>query len=153
MQVKPWSEKDQAETTVNNALISVLVLERVGGQLPMRTTLSDEDKDQIYGLYRELAYLNIAHRDIRYYNLVCAPPTPSSSSAPFPFLHKKSPFTKKTYKYRLVDFDRSRRINLTFEEQAINDFCWIENIILGAEAGQILDPTSSQLAMMSWSKD
>ena len=43
-QVKPWSDKGHAETTVNNALISVLVLERVGGQIPMRTMLSDEDK-------------------------------------------------------------------------------------------------------------
>jgi serine/threonine protein kinase len=113
----------------------------------------DVDRDQIYGLYRELAYLSIAHRDIRYYNILYAPPSPSSPSLPVPFRHKKSPFTIRTYKYRLVDFDRSRRINLTFKEQAINDLDWIEKIIDGVENGRILDPTTSQLASMSWSMD
>ncbi|KIM83992.1 hypothetical protein PILCRDRAFT_87905 [Piloderma croceum F 1598] len=136
--VEPWFDKGHTETTVKNDLVSVLVLERVGGHLTMPKKLSDEDKllvgnltidvnrDQIYGLYRELAYLSIAHRDIRYYNILYAPP---SLSLPVPFQHKKSPFTNRTYKYRLVDFDRSRRINLTFKEQAINDLDWIEKII------------------------
>jgi hypothetical protein len=113
----------------------------------------DVERDQIYGLYRELAYLSIAHRDIRYYNILHAPPNPSSPSLPVSFQHKKSPFTNRTYKYRLVDFDRSRRINLTFKEQGINDLDWIENIIYGVENGQILDPTTSQLASMSWLMD
>ena len=44
MQVKPWSDKGHAETTVQNALISVLVLERVGGHLAMPMKLSEDDK-------------------------------------------------------------------------------------------------------------
>ena len=44
MQVKPWFDKGHTETTVQNALISVLVLERVGGHLTMPKKLSDEDK-------------------------------------------------------------------------------------------------------------
>ena len=44
MQVKPWFEKGHTETMVQNALISVLVLERVGGHLAIPKKLSDEDK-------------------------------------------------------------------------------------------------------------
>lgn len=44
MQVKPWLDKGHTETTVQNALISVLVLERVGGHLTMPMKLSEEDK-------------------------------------------------------------------------------------------------------------
>jgi hypothetical protein len=44
MQVKPWSDKGHTETTVQNTLISVLVLERVGGHLAMPMKLSEEDK-------------------------------------------------------------------------------------------------------------
>jgi hypothetical protein len=44
MQVEPWFDKGNTETTVKNELISVLVLERVGGHLTMPKKLSDEDK-------------------------------------------------------------------------------------------------------------
>jgi hypothetical protein len=113
------------------------------------------DYDSIWAKsgFADVAYLSIARRDIRYYNILCAPPCPSSLSFHVSFQQKKSPFTNRTYKYRLVDFDRSRRINLTFKEQAINDLDWIEKIIDGVENGQILDPTTSQLASMSWSMD
>ncbi|KIM46838.1 hypothetical protein M413DRAFT_440413 [Hebeloma cylindrosporum] len=150
MQVKPWLDEDHVETATKNSLVSLLVLERVGGHLAMPMMLSDEEKDQIFGVYRELAYLSIAHRDIRYYNILCAPPSPSTPSLYEP---KESPFTKRTYNYRLIDFDRARRINLDFKEQAKNDRDWISKIIYGIEHGQILDPTMSQLATMTWSKD
>jgi hypothetical protein len=44
MQVEPWFDQGHTETTVKNDLVSVLVLERVGGHLTMPQMLSDEDK-------------------------------------------------------------------------------------------------------------
>jgi hypothetical protein len=41
MHVKPWLDKGH---TVQNTLISVLVLERVGGHLTMPMKFSEEDK-------------------------------------------------------------------------------------------------------------
>lgn len=46
VQVKPWFEEDRNrfEITAQNDLVSVLVLERVGGRLTMPQKLSEEDK-------------------------------------------------------------------------------------------------------------
>jgi len=88
---KSYQTKTSESTSIHELLVGSLTV--------------DVDRDQIYGLYRELVYLSIAHRDIRYYNILYAPPSPSSSSdLPVAF---ESPFTNRTYKYRLVDFDRS----------------------------------------------
>lgn len=131
--------------------MSPFIHPRIISQSPLFTI--DVDRGQIYDLYQELSYLSIAHRDIRYYNILCALPSSSSPFFHVPVQQKKSPFTSRTYKYRLIDFDRSRRINLTFKEQAANNFDWIEKIIDGVENGQIVDPTTSQLEYMSWSMD
>lgn len=56
-------------------------------------------------MYKHLAKLGIDHKDFRHPNIVMAPHTPDS----WPGL--VSPWSKKPYRYRIIDFARSRKTN------------------------------------------
>lgn len=63
-------------------------------------------RDELVSLYSNLGRLGVDHVDIRYYNILRAP-----SKSPLPSL--PSPFTQRTYEWRIVDFNKSYKSNET----------------------------------------
>ncbi|CAL1706342.1 unnamed protein product [Somion occarium] len=88
-------------------ILSILILERVGGRIPLRKPLSDDVHEDIHTIYADFGRLGVDHCDIRYFNILRAP---SSSESPLPSL--PSPFTQRTYNWRVVDFDNACKSNM-----------------------------------------
>ena len=61
-------------------------------------------------MYKHLARLGVVHIDIRHANILMAPECPQG----WPTL--LSPFTKRPYRYRLIDFVEARKADWTQEE-------------------------------------
>ncbi|KAK7681694.1 hypothetical protein QCA50_015041 [Cerrena zonata] len=85
--------------------VSILIMERLGGLMPLGKPLPEDIIDDITSLYSNLSHLAVDHVDIRYYNILRAPP----SDSPLPSL--PAPFTQRTYEWRIVDFKNSYKTN------------------------------------------
>ncbi|CAL1706344.1 unnamed protein product [Somion occarium] len=96
-------EEEPAAPTV----VSILILERLGDRLPLRKPLPAGIQEELETIYSDLAQLGVDHCDIRYYNMLSAP---SPANSPLPSL--PSPFTQRTYGWRLIDFDNACKSNM-----------------------------------------
>ncbi|KAH8104187.1 hypothetical protein DFH11DRAFT_193641 [Phellopilus nigrolimitatus] len=95
--------------------ISLLLLERVGELFVPKNAyatphLAKQIKADITDAYDALARLGISHNDIREPNILCAPLSPPA----LPTL--ESPYHQRKLRCRIVDFARSRKVNMTLEE-------------------------------------
>lgn len=88
--------------------LSVLILERVGGMLPLGKKVSQETSDEIESLHSELATLGVVlWCDIRRENVLRAPASPPG----LPSL--PSPLHKREYTLRLIDFEFAVKTNFS----------------------------------------
>ncbi|TFY78842.1 hypothetical protein EWM64_g5171 [Hericium alpestre] len=87
--------------------LCVLVLERLGDELPSKEPISDEDKKDILDLYLDIAQFSIEDdwQGRRQNILRAADVPPGLPGSP-------SPNTKKIHKWRLVDFTAPHKTNL-----------------------------------------
>ncbi|CAL1713731.1 unnamed protein product [Somion occarium] len=80
-------------------VITILVLERVGPKyLPLGRSLHQDEQEELSAMLSDIARHRICHGDIRYTNILSAP----ARSPEFPRL--RSPYTKRKYHWRIVDF-------------------------------------------------
>ncbi|KAH8103184.1 hypothetical protein DFH11DRAFT_318001 [Phellopilus nigrolimitatus] len=95
--------------------ITLLLLERVGEHFIPKNAyatpqMAKQIKEDITDAYDALVRLGIDHNDIRSPNILCAPLSPPA----LPIL--ESPYLQRKLRCRIVDFARSRKINMTLEE-------------------------------------
>ncbi|CAL1706348.1 unnamed protein product [Somion occarium] len=88
-------------------MVSILILERVGGRLPLGKPLPAGIQGTLEALYADLAQLGVDHCDIRYYNILQAP----GPDNPLPSL--PSPFTQRIHRWRLISFDEACKSNMS----------------------------------------
>ncbi|KAH7875520.1 hypothetical protein F5879DRAFT_247616 [Lentinula edodes] len=85
--------------------VSVLILEKLGDLFKLGEPLPDGAKSDMKDACSDLAHVRILHGDLRWANMLSVLPGGLPSLA--------SPFTGKTYGWRLVDFDRAERTTLS----------------------------------------
>ncbi|KII84864.1 hypothetical protein PLICRDRAFT_179194 [Plicaturopsis crispa FD-325 SS-3] len=114
--------------------LSILVLERLGGRLPLRVFMSAEAKEDMKNIYDDMAELGIFHRDIRWANFLRAPASPPGlPSLPSPFQHR-------TYTWRVIDFDNSEKNNDEIETHQFSYGQYMELIIINIPYGYPAEP-------------
>ncbi|CAL1706326.1 unnamed protein product [Somion occarium] len=115
-------------------LVSILVLERVGGRMPIGQRLPPALLEELDEMYSDLAKLGVDHVDIRYFNILRAPePLPDLPSLP-------SPFTQRTYNWRLVDFDNSFKTNRPLNMWFGYYHCVLDRLLANLPYGDIYEP-------------
>ncbi|KAH8105092.1 hypothetical protein BXZ70DRAFT_919348 [Cristinia sonorae] len=98
-------------------VVSVLVMERVGGPVPLDDGLLKNPRTvaELKSLYKDLASLGYLHFDMTYFNIAMAPSHP-------PLHRRVSPAWNRPYRFRLVNFHRAKRAAMerekTYTEQA-----------------------------------
>ncbi|CAL1698791.1 unnamed protein product [Somion occarium] len=103
-----YSDSDEEEQLLPvDTPVTIIILERLGERVPLGCSLPKGFRKEIFGLYHDIAELGIDHVDIRWQNILSVGNSPSA----LPSL--PSPFTGRTFKWRLVDFDRSYKTNRT----------------------------------------
>ncbi|EPQ52947.1 hypothetical protein GLOTRDRAFT_139931 [Gloeophyllum trabeum ATCC 11539] len=85
--------------------ISILLLERLGGKLPLGRPIPQNLQDDLWDVMKDISELHIFNDDIRYDNVLLAPKSPPA----LPSL--VSPYRHRSYGLRLVDFDTAYKIN------------------------------------------
>ncbi|KAJ3900185.1 hypothetical protein F5879DRAFT_973756 [Lentinula edodes] len=88
--------------------MSLLLLEKLGGLLPLDKPIPDCTKSDIEGLCSDLAHLRIVHDDLQYQNILS---TLSHEQGGLPSL--PSPISGRTYGWRLAGFDGAYRTSTT----------------------------------------
>ncbi|KAK7692417.1 hypothetical protein QCA50_004042 [Cerrena zonata] len=87
--------------------LNVLIMERMGGQLSLVKDRTKALRSELEALYAHLASIGVDHGDVRYQNILYAPAGPDC----LPSL--PSPWTKKTYAWRIVDFHVATKTNMS----------------------------------------
>ncbi|KAK7681692.1 hypothetical protein QCA50_015039 [Cerrena zonata] len=108
LELRPWkrdSVRSKSKRTPRPTKLSILIMERLGGLMPLGEDLPDDLEDELNSLYSNLCTLGVDHDDIRYYNILKAPPSDSL----LPSL--PSPLTQRTYEWRLIDFNKACKSN------------------------------------------
>lgn len=85
-------------------------------------------------MYTHLALLGIDHVDIRYANILQAPESPPG----WPSL--VSPHSHAPYRWRLVDFERSRKTNRNLEKSIFHAKGWLSRVLDNLPFGDIVEP-------------
>ncbi|TFK29451.1 hypothetical protein FA15DRAFT_752583 [Coprinopsis marcescibilis] len=113
-----------------DSTVSVLLLERMGGLLPLGDTLPEEG--DLWDVFRDLARLGIEQTDsIRYANIL---------QAPTGFPSAVCPFHKTTHSYRIIDFDNARKTDHTLQRHYFNTASVLQPILDGIKSKVVLDP-------------
>jgi hypothetical protein len=84
---------------IRDESLFILLLERLGGLIPWAQPLPPTADQDLRDIFDDLAEMGVQQNDVRYHNLLAAPSEPSS----LPSL--SSPFTKRSYSWRVIDFD------------------------------------------------
>ncbi|KAF9505058.1 hypothetical protein BS47DRAFT_1354444 [Hydnum rufescens UP504] len=126
--------KQLTEMSHSRNYVSVLLLEKMGGKLPIGVPLGDDLVKGIYDMYGEIAQLGVDHRDIRYSNMLAAPQGPAT----LPSL--PSPFTGRIYTHRMIDIESCEKTN--GEPSILTDWAasWIHSIVRNLPDGCIIEP-------------
>ena len=85
-------------------------------------------------MYSHLAELGVDHVDIRHANILEAPVCPPG----WPSL--VSPMTGHPYRFRIVDFDNSRKTNLSLQVFAAYHRGYVVRMLDGLMLGYIIEP-------------
>ena len=86
-------------------------------------------------MYADLARLGVDQDDLRYYNILRAP---ARGSSPLPSL--SSPFTQRTYRWRIVDFDRACKSNKDGLVFACKNDGFLDRLLLNLPYGDVYEP-------------
>jgi hypothetical protein len=157
--------------------VSILLLEKLGGEyLPIGSPIPPDTmcvlfslynafhfhvklipdlpttSTEINNLYIELAQLGISHNDVRYFNIVSACSSATSSPASsgetetgdwnlsVVLSSLPSPFSGRTYSWRLIDFDRAEKSDWTPEKIKRSQDGWLERMLRELPHGMVLEP-------------
>ncbi|KAF7791792.1 hypothetical protein EIP86_002816 [Pleurotus ostreatoroseus] len=115
----------------------ILLLERLEGYLPLGKVIPAETKEEIYALYDELAQCHIDPVNYSWGNIMRALPSPPGLPS------RPSPRTGRVYEWRLIDFNRAKRSNMTAEDLCIQNESWMEDILGGLEGGRFVLPSDT----------
>ncbi|KAF9072119.1 hypothetical protein BDP27DRAFT_1361358 [Rhodocollybia butyracea] len=116
--------------------MSILLLEKVGGRLVLGEPLPDGAESDLFDICCDFAHLRIYHDDLRWANMlsVLSPNQGGLPSLP-------SPFSGKTYAWRLIDFDRiSRTATESFGSVRGYYHGYLHRVIDNVPFGSIVEP-------------
>lgn len=85
-------------------------------------------------MYLDLSQVAIEHNDIRWANVLSALPTSQGGLPGLP-----SPFSGRTYNFRLIDFDQSRKLGCTPEEWDDYHSGYILRIVHGTRNNYVIE--------------
>ncbi|CAL1706281.1 unnamed protein product [Somion occarium] len=128
------SDDDTPPMVVTPTKVSILIMERVGGRLPLGEMLPDGLREELDSMYLDLSKLGVDHVDIRYFNILYAPPPLPE----LPFL--PSPLSQRVYNYRLVDFDNSYKSNRGPALWYGYHRCLLSRLLMNLPYGDIYEP-------------
>ena len=97
-------------------------------------TLPFVRSEEVLEMYSDLAQLGMDHVDIRYANILYAP------SAPPGLPSLPSPYTGKTYRWRLIDFGNSHKTNQDLERFQIYHYGYVERLFRLLPTGWVIEP-------------
>jgi len=126
--------KELTEMSHSRNHVSVLLLEKMGGKLPIGVPLGDDLVKGVYDMYGEIAELGVDHRDIRYSNILAAPQGPTT----LPSL--PSPFTGRIYTHRMIDIESCEKTNEGAWMLTAWQGSWVDNIVDNLPDGCIIEP-------------
>ena len=151
---KPDSDVEEIEETPDS--MSILILERLGGYLPMGVPLSDSlmcvnsifrqnsisgsanrtqtCRKDVTDIYEDLAHMHIWTSDIRYANILSAPPSPPGLPG------RVCPIHNRVHEWRLVDFEDARETNICHQIHSTWMEGWLERILSHLPYGWYLNP-------------
>ena len=86
-------------------------------------------------MYDHLAMLGVDHNDIRHPNILCAPECPPGWPG------RVSPWTKKGYRWRLVDFEVSQKTNWDLDVFCRYHEDWVARLLDNLPEGRVLEMT------------
>ncbi|TFY73712.1 hypothetical protein EWM64_g10300 [Hericium alpestre] len=113
----------------------VMVLERLGGMLPVGEPISEEDRNDVKGLYEDLGPFCVClHWQVRHENILHAPVCPPGLAG------KPSEVKKKTHNWRLVDFSSAFKQALSERQMLKLHMSWVERLLNGLPSGRLLEP-------------
>ncbi|EIN04050.1 hypothetical protein PUNSTDRAFT_146787 [Punctularia strigosozonata HHB-11173 SS5] len=112
--------------------LSILLLEDLGEEkLPLGPAMTIDLRQEILSLIDELDYVRIVHGDIRHNHIRRAPSHSPSLS---------SPYTGRTYDWRLIDFDRAMKCDApTDYVNALNSDIAL-GLLDGLAEGYVMEP-------------
>lgn len=120
--------------TTTPKTLSVLLLERVGEPLPLGRAIPEEG--ELWDVFRDLARLGIERTDIRFSDILQAPVATSEYGLP----GKICPFHGTVHTYRIIDFDRARKTDLTLKRHYFNTAGYLGPILESAKNSVLLEP-------------
>ncbi|EKM57098.1 uncharacterized protein PHACADRAFT_91214, partial [Phanerochaete carnosa HHB-10118-sp] len=127
-------DSDIEEIAETSDSVSILVMERLGDLLPVGEPLSDSLKQDAYDIYDDLAHMHIWPRDVRYANILSAPPSvPGLPSVICP-IHNRA------HTWRVVDFEHAVETNVSLEAHAMWAKGYLLNILIYLPRGYWIDP-------------
>jgi len=126
--------KQLTEMSHSRNYVSVLLLEKLGGKLPIGVPLGDDLVKGIYDMYGEIGELGVDHRDIRYSNMLAAPEGPTT----LPSL--PSPFTGRIYTHRIIDIESCEKTNGEPYMLASWQASWVRSIVKNLPKGCVVEP-------------
>ncbi|EPQ52942.1 hypothetical protein GLOTRDRAFT_46075 [Gloeophyllum trabeum ATCC 11539] len=129
MKVLGW---DRVATT--KLPISILLLERVGGHLPLGKPIPQTVQDDLWRITKDFGELHIFDKDLRYDNVLFAPDSPPG----LPSL--VSPFSHRSYVLRVVDFDLGYKVNLPPQSLDFHHKHLVRLILDNVPRGNVVNP-------------
>ncbi|CAL1713708.1 unnamed protein product [Somion occarium] len=121
------NDSDEEDHSDFPRFLTVLVLEYVSEEfLPVGRKLDDKIIKEIKEMFKELARLGVWQPDIRYANILRVPNAESGKAG--------------QYRWRLVDFDRARKSNMSLERFEIEHDDLLEPLFEWLPRGVIRDP-------------
>ncbi|KAJ3552226.1 hypothetical protein NM688_g4265 [Phlebia brevispora] len=130
----PDTEEEEHVPAAVSGAVSILVLEQVGGRLPLGEDLPPNTLHEILDVYTHLATLGIDHVDIRYANMRYAPQCPPG----WPSLI--SPYTGLPYRWRLIDFEKAKKTNRRIDAFEVYHQQWVSRILDNLPFGDVVEP-------------
>ncbi|PBK82900.1 hypothetical protein ARMGADRAFT_690234 [Armillaria gallica] len=143
-------EDESLEPVVYDDLVTVLLMERVGDRLKLGSPLPHGVRcvfhiphtsdlfcrsEDITDMYNDIGRLFLCHHDIRYSNFLSALPEDQGGLPSLP-----SPFTGRTYSWRVVDFDLMKKTPLPKVAFRAYHFSYIYRVLHNVPYGCIVEP-------------
>ncbi|GJJ14382.1 hypothetical protein Clacol_008646 [Clathrus columnatus] len=98
------------KTEEDPTLLSILLLERLGGRIPLRQADYTDIKSDVYEIYDDIGKLGIEHIDFRWSNILSV--TEDSDHPPSKLI---CPNHGHAHQWRIIDFHLARKTNATPE--------------------------------------
>ncbi|PPR03404.1 hypothetical protein CVT24_012529 [Panaeolus cyanescens] len=125
-------EQDTAQYPKIPRKLSVLLLERMGGHLPLGERLPD--RNDLWAVFNDMSRLGIEQPDMRYSNILYAPSSDKDS------IGEVCPNHDCVHKYRVIDFDRARKTDYTLKQHYYEQIGTLGRLLEMMEMNIILEP-------------